>query len=432
MVELPARAPIEYSEIQRPYNTSRALGAVTIILLIVGWVAFNGETHLLLLTIPALAVTIDALYHRTHGASPFPGELIGTTMIVVALLLRGPAPGIHGLAIAWIVVSTALVLPIRQSTVLVFYTVSASVATFLLYYNTDLPLVGFVEGSDAEIAIDAVATVILLLVTINLILRVIRIVLKSQDRYAEALAQERRAVELKNEFVSMVSHELRTPLTGIAGFTDTLAESWKTLAPDEVDEFLKIMRHENDHLANLVEDILVIPRLEAGQLRLNKVEFDLSTEAYSVAERVFDGGEYSVTIPTNVTVYADRTRFSQILRNLLENAKKYGGDEVLIDAELHEPSLYKVSVSDNGPGVEEEDRERIFKNFEQVSTGDARLQPGFGLGLPIASKLSNAMGGDLWYEERFPVGARFCFSVTLAETDEITDDETRSEHVSAP
>ncbi|GMQ93296.1 MAG: hypothetical protein BMS9Abin12_0773 [Acidimicrobiia bacterium] len=414
MIDLSARAPIAYSEIQRPYNTSRAFGAMVFVVLVVGWVVVNGGLNLLLLAIPACVVFIDALYRRSHGTSAFPGELMGTTMIALALLLRGPAPGIHGLSIAWIVVSTALVLPLRQAIALVFYATSASVATFVLFNNTDAALVGIVEGSGAEMAIDATAAVVYVIVMISLILKVVRVVLDGQDKHAEALAQERRAVQLKNEFVSMVSHELRTPLTGIAGFTDTLAESWKALPPDEVDEFLDIMRDENAHLSNLVEDILVIPRLEAGQLRLSPNEFDLATEAHAVASMIFKDNAYSVAIPANIAVRTDRTRLRQILRNLLENARKYGGDEVLISGELYTPGMYKVEISDNGAGIDEDDRERIFKHFEQLSTGSARLQQGVGLGLPIAKMLSRAMGGDLWYEERFPVGARFCFSVTLA------------------
>ncbi len=414
MIRLPSRVPIEYSEIQRPYNTSRAFGAFLTLVVIVAWVAFNGETYLLLLAAPLLALLADAIYRREHGTTPFPGELIGTTMIVLLLLLRGPAPGIHGLALAWIVVSTLLVLPIRQSVLLISYATTASVATFFLFYFTDIPLIGIIRGTGAEMVLDIVAAIALFLAIGNLTLRVVHVVLDAQDKQAEALAQERRAVELKNEFVSMVSHELRTPLTGMAGFTETLAESWKTLPPEEVDEFLKIMHQDNDHLSNLVEDILVIPRLEAGQLRLNPVEFDLAEETHSVATRIFESGEYSASIPTNITVHADKTRFRQILRNLLENAKKYGGDEISIEAEMYETNHFKVSVTDNGVGIAREDRDRIFKNFEQVSTGDARLQQGFGLGLPIARNLSRAMGGELWYEERFPVGARFSFSVTLA------------------
>jgi len=414
MIDLSARAPIAYSEIQRPYNTSRAFGAIVFVALVVGWVGVNGGLYLLLLAIPAGVVFVDALYRRTHGTSAFPGELMGTTMIALALLLRGPAPGIHGLSIAWIVVSTALVLPLRQATALVFYATAASVATFVLFDNTDIALVGIVEGSGAEMVIDATAAAVYVIVLISLVLKVVRVVLDAQDRHAEALSQERRAVQLKNEFVSMVSHELRTPLTGIAGFTDTLAESWTELSPDEVDEFLDIMRDENAHLSNLVEDILVIPRLEAGQLRLSPAEFDLATEVHTVASMIFKDDAYSVVIPANIAVRSDRTRLRQILRNLLENARKYGGDAVLISGELHTPGMYKVEISDNGSGIDEDDRERIFQHFEQLSTGSARLQQGVGLGLPIAKMLSRAMGGDLWYEERFPVGARFCFSVTLA------------------
>lgn len=424
MIDLSTRAPIPYSKIQRSYNTGRSLGAISFAALVLGWVFVVGDTFVLLFLIPAAAVIVDALYRRTHGASAFPGELMGTTMIVLALLLRGPAPGIHGLSIVWIIISTALVLSLRQSIGLVVYAVSVSLATFVLYYTTDLPFIGIVEGSGAEFFVDATAAAAFVIATTNLVVRTVRVVLDSQDRHREALAQERRSVELKNEFVSMVSHELRTPLTGIAGFIDMLAESWPDLPQSEIDEFLDIMREESTHLTNLVEDILVIPRLEAGQLRLNIEKFDLAGEVHAVAQMVLRQKAYSIVIPPNIIVRTDRTRLRQILRNLLENARKYGGDQVLVSGELLEPGLYQVDVSDNGPGIEADDRERVFNHFEQLSTGNARLQQGVGLGLPIARMLSRALGGDLWYEERFPMGARFCFSVALAveeEPQEITE-----------
>jgi signal transduction histidine kinase len=74
---------------------------------------------------------------------------------------------------------------------------------------------------------------------------------------------------------------------------------------------------------------------------------------------------------------------------------------------------YMVIIADNGPGVPDDERQRVFENFEQVSKGDARDSTGIGLGLPIARRLARAMGGDVWYERRFPTGARFCYSLPL-------------------
>lgn len=418
MVDLPTRAPIPYLDVRGPYNTIRAAGALLFVIGLLAWSYVSGTTTGLVTVVPAAAVFVDALYRRNHGTSPLPAELMGTTAIGIALVLRGPAPGIHGLSIMWVLVSASLILSIRQAALLVAYIVAWSAASVALFTFTDLSFAGIIEGSGAEDLVDRIAAVTYIITTTVVMLGAIRAVLRSQDTQAEALAQERRAVELKNEFVSMVSHELRTPITGIAGFTDTLADTWMALPPDEINEFLEIMRHENDNLSNLVEDILVIPRLEAGQLRLSPEAFDLAAEAQSVAAMILDDSAYSVSIPPNVIVETDRTRLRQILRNLLENALKYGGDDVLIDGELHGPGLYRVGVSDNGPGILEDDRERIFMHFEQLSSGDARLQQGVGLGLPIARKLSRAMGGDLWYEDRFPVGARFCFSVTLPSNDD--------------
>lgn len=232
-----------------------------------------------------------------------------------------------------------------------------------------------------------------------------------RERFATESAE--RARRMKNEFVSMVSHELRTPLTSIAGFTDTLRESWKNLPPEEIDEFLTIINKQAVHLSELVEDVLVIPRLEAGRLRLDLATFDLSEIAHDVTNGILPPGsarEAAVAIPGGVSVFADRRRVQQVLRNLIENAHKYGGDQILVEGSPY-GEFYLVVVSDNGPGIPEEDVDRVFTHFEQLSKGDARSDKGIGLGLPIALRLARAMGGDLWYEHRFPTGSRFCFTI---------------------
>jgi signal transduction histidine kinase len=241
-------------------------------------------------------------------------------------------------------------------------------------------------------------------------------VFHSRRHQKSALDEVRKASEMKNQFVSMVTHELRTPLTNIAGFTDTLAESWRELPEDDIDEFLRIIVSESEHLTNLVEDVLAIPRLEAGRLLLEVTDFQLRPAAFKVADLLFpEGGDRSasVSIGGNVMVAADPNRVEQVLRNLLENARKYGGDQVTIEA-VPLGDEWQIIVSDTGPGLPIEDRDRIFAAFEQVNSGDARTETGFGLGLAVAKNLVEAMQGRIWYEPGFPVGARFCFTLPSA------------------
>lgn len=238
-------------------------------------------------------------------------------------------------------------------------------------------------------------------------------VLRARAREQAAVRSAERAREIKNEFVSMISHELRTPLTSIAGFADTLRDGWQDLPSEEVDEFLGIVSSQTQHLAELVEDLLVIPRLEAGRVPLELSEVDLSSLVHQVTNYIFPPGggrEASVAIPGGVRIYADPLRVQQVMRNLLENAHKYGGDQILVEG-VPAGDSYLVVVSDNGPGVPDSLAERIFEAFEQVSKGDARSTQGIGLGLPIARNLARAMNGDVWYEPRFPTGSRFCFTV---------------------
>lgn len=239
-------------------------------------------------------------------------------------------------------------------------------------------------------------------------------------REERARANAEHARLMKNQFVSMVSHELRTPLTSIAGFADTLIASWRDLPPSEVDEFLRIITAQAQHLGELVEDVLVIPRLESGRLKIVPARFDIGELAHEVVDAVVAGTtqqQASVAIPAGVEVHADRNRVQQILRNLVENSLKHGGGQILVEGRS-EDDRYVVTVEDDGPGIPFEDRDRVFEHFEQLTKGDNRRDEGVGLGLPIARKLARAMGGDLWYEARFPTGSRFSFTIQAVEAGE--------------
>ena len=254
-----------------------------------------------------------------------------------------------------------------------------------------------------------------------------RITAQGREREREVRRLSEEAHTIKNDFVAMISHELRTPLTSIAGFVDTLLASWEELPRDEVVEFLSIINRQASYLGDLVEDVLVIPRLEADRLTLDPSLFDLGDLIEDVGQMVFPGGGEKtalVSLPDGVRVLADRRRVHQIIRNLMENARKYGGEQIMVEGFVM-GDQYLIVISDNGPGVPDQEMLKVFENFEQISKGDSRESTGIGLGLPIARRLARAMGGDVWYERRFPTGARFCYSLPLRRRTILSEGEPR-------
>jgi signal transduction histidine kinase len=280
------------------------------------------------------------------------------------------------------------------------------------------PVPALAQITEPPLSVVALAAVAVLLAGVGIISAAIgwrnRAAARRLEQRAGAMLREADAI--KNDFVTMISHEFRTPLASISGFAEIL-EAWRELPEAEVDEFLGLIELESHKLGALVEDVLVIPRLEAGRLKLDAKVFDLSAIVYEMSSLVFPTAgstEVSVSIPSGIAAYGDERRVEQVLRNLFQNAKLYGGDQVLVEGYAR-PEDFVVVVSDNGPGVPDDAIDVVFHSFEQLSKGDARMAQGIGLGLPIARRLARAMGGDVWYERRFPTGSRFCFSITQSE-----------------
>ncbi len=403
------RAPIAYRTIRGDFQRARALVASLLCVTAIIFIVTGSGLFAIPYAIGSAVIAIDALYRQTHGTTATIPLLIDITVVGAMFALGGASPAAMAAAMAYGIVAVALLLPARQASILLAYVLVWAVVV------VSTGGVGLIARSQ-EGHFDTIVAGLLLISIAALISGAARTLVLVQDRQRELLRQERRTVEVKNEFVSMVSHELRTPITGISGFAETLREHWRELPPAEVDEFLTILRGESDHLTNIVEDILVIPRLDSGHLRFHLEQINVAAVAETVTEMVFENTDtVQIDIPAYVTVWSDPARLRQILRNLMENADKYGGNEVYLSGEERREGTFTVIVADNGNGVAEADRERIFEHFEQLSSGDARLEQGVGLGLPIARKLARAMGGDLWYEDRFPVGAQFCFDVDLVK-----------------
>lgn len=408
----PRLAPVSYPEVARGFQLARAVGAG--LLVIAGLALTVGEPNIASsdLVLAAGVVTVHAIYRLRHPAdSPFATILMDTTLAGATILLVGQPDLASGAALVYVLAATTLLLPPIRAVV-----VLALAAVFTVSIILFAPVSRGAVEVGASLTFSTATSTALLIGTAILIVSTGLSMLGSRSRHESALETEREAVRLKNEFVSMVSHELRTPLTSIAGFTETLAESWRNLGPNEVDEFISIVRTEARNLSHLVEDILVIPRIEAGRLPLDVSVFELRALCMTVTEVLSadTDKDLEVAMPAGIMVKADPMRLQQVIRNLVVNAIKYGGDQILIQGMPQGESLQAV-VSDNGPGIPDEDRGRIFEHFEQGSIGDTRESSGVGLGLPIARKLIRAMGGDLWFEPRFPTGSNFFFTVRITE-----------------
>lgn len=234
-------------------------------------------------------------------------------------------------------------------------------------------------------------------------------------RQEEMLVRLRELDEMKSDFVAITSHELRTPLTAVRGFVDSLRRRLDELSAQEVQEYLSIIHVQTDRLIRLVEDLLLISRIEAGKLTLVPETVDTARLLTSVSQGLGEGAErvhlvMEPEVPSALVV--DPQRLAQILTNLLANALKFSPPQTPVElrAASRSPGTVTFSVRDGGAGVAPAELELIFERFHQ-SEATAGHSEGAGLGLYIARHLSEAMGGAISVES--PPGEGATFSVTL-------------------
>ncbi len=402
-------APVDYGPI-RPWIQRVRAGAAAIVAIACAVGAFLGVPLAWVPTAAAGIIVVHALTRGRSTATPMESLVVDAICTVAGLSIVEHAD-VALIAAASYFIAAAITFGGARTLIVVLAVYGAAVIVEPL---ASIPTFTALSGAGKPVLWLTVAT-FLAGVAVSLTASTTAVA-AARRRQDEALNAERRVSEMKNEFASMITHELRTPLTNIAGFAMTMRDSWRDLSPEEADEFLRIVVGEAEHLANLVDDVLAIPRLEAGRLLVETVDFSLQPAAFKITDLLFPAGgdrSASVAVSGHVRVHADPNRVEQVLRNLLENARKYGGDQIWVDA-TRRGDDWVVVVADNGAGVPVEHRERIFGAFEQVTTGHARTESGFGLGLAVARHLVEAMKGRIWYEPGFPVGARFCFSLPAA------------------
>ncbi len=223
----------------------------------------------------------------------------------------------------------------------------------------------------------------------------------------------------KSEFLANMSHELRTPLNAISGFSQVLRKGLFGEINEKQAEYLDDILASARHLLSLIDDVLDLAKVEAGQIELHKAPFSLP-EALErgvviVRDRAMKGGvQISTTVGPGVdTVVGDERRITQVLFNLLSNAVKFtpSGGEVDVSASRLDGAVH-VSVRDTGPGIAPEDQQRIFEEFQQAELGKAQRE-GTGLGLALSKRLIELHEGRLWVESQPGDGSTFTFTLPL-------------------
>lgn len=234
-----------------------------------------------------------------------------------------------------------------------------------------------------------------------------------------ALEKAQAADRLKSAFLATMSHELRTPLNSIIGFTGVLLQGLAGPLNAEQSKQLGMIRDSAQHLLALINDVLDISKIEAGQLEVRRDPFDLRLAIENVLRMVTPlaqrkGLSLVAVIPSNVgAIVSDQRRVEQILINLMTNAVKFTErGEVRLECETH-PGWVTLRVRDTGIGIRPEDMPKLFRPFQQLETGLARHHEGTGLGLAICRHLAELLGGDISAESEWGKGSVFTVNLPL-------------------
>jgi two-component system sensor histidine kinase KdpD len=232
-----------------------------------------------------------------------------------------------------------------------------------------------------------------------------------QDNARQALVEAEKE-RLRSSLLSSVSHDLRTPLSAIIGSATSLLQGGG-LSAEKARELLENIKDEGEWLARLVQNIIETTRLETGATRIRKEPGSIEEvlgSALGRLEKKLAGREVKTSVPHDLPLAPmDGVLVEQVVLNLLENAAVHtpAGAPIDVSARVDGESLL-VEVADRGPGIEPEDRERIFEKFYH-----AKSSKGAGLGLAICRAIMNVHGGPIWVEPRDGGGSRFLFSLPL-------------------
>src|SRR6516162_3433623 len=239
------------------------------------------------------------------------------------------------------------------------------------------------------------------------------------EEIQEKSRQIEEASKHKSQFLANMSHELRTPLNAILGYTELVLDGIYGDPPEKMHNVLERIQTNGKHLLGLINDVLDLSKIEAGQLVLTLNDYsikDMMQGVYVAIEPLAGNKKLSfkLEVPSDLPrAHGDERRLSQVLLNLVGNAIKFTDTgEVAMKASSINGS-YTIAVKDTGPGIAEADQAKIFEEFQQSESTHTKAKGGTGLGLAIAKRIVEMHGGRLWVESQLGSGSTFFFTVPL-------------------
>jgi PAS domain S-box-containing protein len=220
----------------------------------------------------------------------------------------------------------------------------------------------------------------------------------------------RRADRSRSDLVATVAHELRSPLTGVKGFTSTLLAKWERFSESQRRLMLETVDADADRLTRLIGELLDVARIDSGRLQLRRQPVDIVAEVEKIAGRYTggDSGPIAVSAQPVPEVWVDPDKLTQVVINLLDNAVRHGDGAVELGIGPGSDHDVDIWVQDEGAGIPEDLRERVFAKFWRHGS-----RTGTGLGLFIVRGLVEAHGGDVWVESAESGGARVRFGLPV-------------------
>ncbi len=246
-----------------------------------------------------------------------------------------------------------------------------------------------------------------------------------EEERDQLLAEERRAGEFREAFIDVISHELRTPITSIFGLTQIMTRPGRQDDEAARAALLDDIRAESERLYRLVEDLLILSRVERGRLILDTEPIAPRRSLERIVEREaseLPSLRISLDLEPDLPIVAgEHTYIEQIVRNLLGNAAKYtpAGTSVVVSARREDGNV-AIRVTDDGPGIPNDSVERIFELFYR-DPASARTVSGSGIGLFVCASLAEAMGGRIWVAQPPGGGTEFGFTLRILESDEVDE-----------